>query len=122
VLEPEDAMEQRQIMSTASPASLWRLRVAYLILKSSNAVCEAFHDRMQLLMPVAGRRDAFSMVIASYDAQIHVLNRMAATWFSQQAFTRLFKEAELASSTEYATCAAEAVVPKTLTKDTHSSF
>ena len=69
-------MEQRQIMSTASPASLWRLRVAFLILKSSNAVCEAFHDRMQLLMPVAGRREAFSMVIASYDAQIHVLNLM----------------------------------------------
>jgi len=52
------------------------------------------------------------MVIASYDAQIHVLNLMAATWFSQQAFTRLFKEAELASSTEYATCAARGSCPK----------
>jgi hypothetical protein len=48
------------------------------------------------------------MVMASCDAQIHVLNLMAATWFSQQAFERLFKEAELASSTEYATCAAHA--------------
>jgi len=48
------------------------------------------------------------MVMASCDVQIHALNLMAATWFSQKAFERLFKEAELASSTEYATCAAHA--------------
>jgi hypothetical protein len=101
-------MQQRRIMSTASPASLWRLRVAYLILKSSIAVLDAFQERAKLLMPVAGRRDAFSMAMASCSAQIHVLNLMAAAWFAQKAFKRLFKEAELANSTEYATCAAHA--------------
>jgi hypothetical protein len=98
--EPEDAMEHRQIMSTASPASLWR--------KSSNAVSEAFHDRIQLLMPVAGRRDAFSIAMASFDAQIHLLNLMAAECFAREAFKRRFKEVELASSKEDATCAANA--------------
>ena len=71
-------MQQRRIMSTASPASLWRLRVAYLILKSSIAVLDAFQERAKLLMPVAGRRDAFSMALASFKAQIHLLNLMAA--------------------------------------------
>jgi hypothetical protein len=89
-------MQQRQIM-IASPASLWRLRVAYLILKSSHAVCEAFHDRIQPLMPVAGRRYAFSMVMASCDVQIHFLNILVATWIAQQPYGRLFKEAELSS-------------------------
>jgi len=106
--EPEDAMQQRRIMSTASPASLWRLRVAYLNLKSSIAVLDAFQERAKLLMPVAGRIDAFSMVMASFDAQIHMMNLIAAAWFAQKAFKRLFEEVELASSREYATCAANA--------------
>jgi hypothetical protein len=101
-------MQQRRIMSTASPASLWRLRVAYLILKSLNAVSEAFHDRIQLLLPVAGRMVAFSMAMASLGALIHILNLIAAAWFAQKAFKRLFKEVELASSREDATCAANA--------------
>jgi hypothetical protein len=92
-------MQQRQIMSTASPASLWRLRVAYLILKSSNAVLDAFQERAKLLMPVAGRRVAFSMAMAFFAAHIHILNLIAAAWFAQKAFKRLFKEVELASST-----------------------
>jgi hypothetical protein len=101
-------MQQRRIMSTASPASLWRLRVAYLILKSSNAVSEAFHDRIQLLMPTGGRRKALLIALASFKAQTHLLNMLAVTLFVQRSFTRLFKEVELASSTEYATCAANA--------------
>jgi hypothetical protein len=49
-----------------------------------------------------------AMAMASCDAQIHMMNLMAAAWFAQKAFERLFKEAELASSTEYAMCAANA--------------
>jgi hypothetical protein len=101
-------MQHRQTMSTATPASRWRLRVAYLILKSSNAVSVAFHDRIQLLMPVAGRRNALSAAMASFESHIHLLNLMAATWFAQKAFKRLFKEVELASSKEDATCATNA--------------
>jgi hypothetical protein len=101
-------MEHRQIISTASPTSLWRLRVAYLMLKSSNVVCEAFHDRIQLLLPVAGPIDAFSMAMASLGALIHMMNLIAEAWFAQRAFKRLFKEVELASSREDATCAANA--------------
>ena len=95
-------------MSAASPASLWRLRVAYLILKSSNVVLDAFQERAKLLLPVAGRRDSFSMAITSFDAQVHLLNLMAAACFAREAFKRLFKEVELASSKEDATCAANA--------------
>jgi hypothetical protein len=95
-------------MSTASPASLWRLRVAYLILKSSNVVLDAFQERAKLLLPVAGRRDSFSMAITSFDAQVHLLNLMATACFAREAFKRLFKEVELASSKEGATCAANA--------------
>jgi hypothetical protein len=101
-------MEHRQIMSTASPESLWRLRVAYLILKSSNVVLDAFQERAKLLLPVAGRRDSFSMAMKSFDAQIHLLNLMAAACFAREAFKRLFKEVELASSKEDAACAANA--------------
>jgi hypothetical protein len=101
-------MQRRRIMSTASPASLWRLRVAYLILKSSNAVSEAFHDRIQLLMSGGGRRKALSIALASVKAQAHLLNLLAAACFAREAFKRLFKEVELGSSKEDATCAANA--------------
>ena len=101
-------MEHRQIMSTASPASLWRLRVAYLTWKSSLTVLNAYQERALLLVSATGRRNALSGALVSLEAQIHVLNLMAAAWFAQKAFERLFKEVELASSTEEATCAANA--------------
>jgi hypothetical protein len=48
------------------------------------------------------------MAMTSFDAQIHLLNLMAAACFAREAFKRLFKEVELASSKEDATCAANA--------------
>jgi hypothetical protein len=48
------------------------------------------------------------MAMASFGALIHILNIIAAAWFAQKAFKRLFKEVELASSREDATCAANA--------------
>jgi hypothetical protein len=33
------------------------------------------------------------MAMASFGAQIHILNLIAAAWFAQKAFKRLFKEA-----------------------------
>jgi hypothetical protein len=48
------------------------------------------------------------MAMAFFAAQIHILNLIAAAWFAQKAFKRLFKEVELASSREDATCAAHA--------------
>jgi hypothetical protein len=106
--EPEDAKEQRQIMSTASAASLWRLRVAYLTWKSSLTVLNAYQERALLLVSATRRRNALSGALVSLEAQIHMLNIMAATWAAQQSFRRPFKEVELASSTEEATCAANA--------------
>jgi|GEM_PF-1355149 len=101
-------MQQRRIMSPASPASLWRLRVAYLTWKSSLTVLNAYQERALLLVSATGRRNALSGALVSLEAQIHMLNIMAATWAAQQSFRRLFKEVELASSTEEATCAANA--------------
>jgi hypothetical protein len=93
-------MQQRQIM-TASPASLWRLRVAYLTWESSHAVLVALEERVPLLVSAAWRRKELSGALASYEAQIHLLNILVATWIApQQLYERLFKEVELASSTE----------------------
>ena len=102
----QDATQQRQIM-TASPTSLWRLRVAYLTLTSSNTVLDAFQGGVPPLISAAWRRKEFSGALASFEAQIQLLN-ILATWIAQQSYNRLFKEAELGSSTEYATCAANA--------------
>ncbi len=68
----------------------------------------AFQERVPLLVSAAWRRKELSGALAAYEAQIHVLNLMEAAWFAQKSFERLFKEAELASSTAYATCAANA--------------
>ena len=97
-------MEQRQIMSTASPASLWR---SYLIFQSSAAVDYAFAKREGALTSAAGRKSAFEAITVGMGANIHGTILLLAVWSSKEAFKKLFKEIEMATSQEKATHAAQ---------------
>jgi len=94
-------------MKTVSVAALWRLRVAYLIFQSSAAVAYAFAKREGALTAAAGRKSAFEAIMVGMRANVHGMTLLMAVWSSREAFKKLFKEIEMATSQERATHAAQ---------------
>jgi len=89
-------------------ATLWRLRMAYLILQSATAVVVAFKERTECI-PSSIANVTTSQFLSVVEAQTaalpHWLDLYIAGLNAQDAYDRLFKEVETAASKEIAMAA-----------------